>query len=265
MEENFTQTPVANLKQHTTTPQVQIINENFDIPQLGIQRRVWLYLPDNYIATDIHYPVIYMQDGQNLFDEATASYAEWRVDEFLESLPDDKQCIVVGVDHGAENRIIEYNPFDSKQGDGRGNNYADFLVQTLKPFIDENYRTLPRPQHTVIAGSSMGGLISMFVAIKYPEVFGQAGVFSPAFWIAPDIYEYAKKSNITEHSRFCFICGDDESESMVGDVQRMAEIIRAKDISEADSPVTVIKGAKHDEQQWQGDFPAFYSWLYNSF
>ena len=261
MDENL----IRNGEQHTSTAQVQIINEHFDIPQLGLQRRIWLYLPKNYEGTNLHYPVIYMQDGQNLFDAATASFEEWRIDEFMKSLPDDKQCIIVGIDHGEEARITEYNPFDTEHGQGRGNDYADFLVQTLKPFIDKNYRVLGDAQHTVIAGSSMGGLIAMFSTLKYPDVFGQAGIFSPAFWIATEIYEYAKNSSIADHSRIYFICGDSESEVMVGDIQGMADVMRSKGISEDNSPVTIIPGAGHNEQQWQNDFPAFYDWLYKSF
>jgi len=252
-------------ERHTTTPQVRILSQNFEIPQLGCDRRIWIYLPTNYELSQQHYPVIYMQDGQNLFDEFTASYAEWHVDEIMESLPPNEQCIIVGIDHAGENRITEYNPFDSEHGKGKGNDYTDFLAQTLKPFVDSNYRTRPQPQYTAIAGSSMGGLITMFAALKYPQVFGHAGVFSPAFWIAPQIYEAALNTPLPPGARFYFVCGDAESETMVSDVQAMAAIIRDKNISDDNCPVTIIEGAGHDEQQWQHDFWAFYEWLKSSF
>jgi predicted alpha/beta superfamily hydrolase len=249
-------------QQHTATSQVKVIDGQFEIPQLGVSRRIWIYLPKEYELTDRSYPVIYMQDGQNLFDAATASYAEWGVDEFMEQVPADKQSIIVGIDHGDADRMFEYNPFDTEDGPGKGNSYADFLAETLKPFIDQQYRTLSDAEHTTVAGSSLGGLISMFTALKYPGAFGRAGIFSPAFWIAKDIYAYALSREGIERSRFYFVCGDSESESMVGDMQGMADIINGKTLSEESCKMVVISGAEHNEQQWQGDFPAFYNWLF---
>ncbi|HTD99558.1 MAG TPA: alpha/beta hydrolase-fold protein [Mucilaginibacter sp.] len=248
-------------RKHTATANVQIISEKFDMPQLGRQRRVWIYLPADYGSSHKKYPVIYMHDGQNLFDEYTSGYGEWGVDEILDKLKANEQCIIVGIDHGGEYRITEYDPYDSKYGKGRGGDYVDFLAKTLKPYIDQHYRTKTGARHTTIAGSSMGGLISMYAALKYPDVFGNAGIFSPAFWIAPDVYKYAEQQAINKHSRFYFVCGDAESETMVADMKKMADLIRSKGISEQNTPEVIIKGAKHNERQWNGDFPDFYSWL----
>lgn len=252
-------------KRHTATMQVQVLSEKFDMPELGRQRRIWLYLPKDYEKSRKRYPVIYMHDGQNLFDEYTAGYGEWGIDELMDKITETDQCIIIGVDHGGDNRITEYDPYDSKYGKGRGNDYVDFLVKTLKPYIDRHYRTKTDAKHTAIAGSSMGGLISMYAALKYPEIFGQAGVFSPAFWIAPDIYQYAQQQHLTGTSRFYFVCGDAESDSMVTDMEKMATLVRSKGITEPNSPTVVVKGAQHNEAQWHGDFPAFYMWLVEGF
>lgn len=251
----------AVAKKHTASANVRIISENFDMPQLGRQRRIWIYLPADYATSNKKYPVIYMHDGQNLFDEYTSGYGEWGVDELLNKLPVEKQCIVVGIDHGGDYRITEYDPYDSKYGKGRGDDYVDFLAKTLKPYIDRNYRTEKDARHTTVAGSSMGGLISMYAILKYPDVFGNAGVFSPSFWIAPDIYTYASQQLLKTNSRFYFVCGDSESESMVADMKKMVDIIYTKGISEDNAPTTIITGAKHNEKQWNGDFTAFYNWL----
>jgi predicted alpha/beta superfamily hydrolase len=248
-------------KKHTATARVHIISENFEMPQLGRQRRVWIYLPAGYDATQKKYPVIYMHDGQNLFDEYTSSYGEWGIDELMDSIPAQQECIIVGIDHGGDYRMTEYNPYDSKYGKGRGDDYVQFLVKTLKPYIDIHYRTQGDAAHTTIAGSSMGGLISIYAALKYPEVFGNAGVFSPAFWIAPPVFDLAQQAAISKGSRFYFVCGDAESETMVTDMQKMADIIKARGIKPANAPVTVIKGASHNEKQWNGDWPGFYKWL----
>lgn len=248
-------------KKHTASPHVHIVSENFNMPQLGRQRRIWIYLPADYRTSHKKYPVIYMHDGQNLFDDYTSGYGEWGVDEILDKLPAKDQCIVVGIDHGGEYRITEYDPYDSKYGKGRGSDYVDFLVKTLKPYIDAHYRTKRDARHTTIAGSSMGGLISMYASLKYPNVFGNAGIFSPSFWIAPHLYAYAKEHKLNSYNRFYFVCGDAESDSMVADMKKMADIIRAKGVSEANSPEVIVPGAKHNEKQWNGDFPGFYRWL----
>lgn len=248
-------------KEHTYSKQVHVVSEQFDIPQLGRKRRIWIYLPAGYQKTHRSYPVIYMHDGQNLFDAYTSGYGEWGIDELMDQLPDAKACIIVGIDHGGENRITEYDPYDSKYGKGRGDDYADFLVKTLKPYIDKHYHTLTAAKYTAIAGSSMGGLISMYTAFKYPGVFRTAGIFSPAFWIAPQVYQDADKANELYLSRFYFVCGDAESESMVADMDKMTAIIAAKKHKASNVKVTVVKGAGHNEKQWQGDFPAFYDWF----
>jgi len=256
-KDNYPATP----KKHTASANVHIITEKFDMPQLGRQRRIWIYLPADYTTSRRKYPVIYMHDGQNLFDELTSGYGEWGVDELLDKMPVKDQCIIVGVDHGGEYRITEYDPYDSKYGKGRGNDYVDFLAKTLKPYIDKNYRTQKDARHTTVAGSSMGGLISAHAIFKYPDVFGNAGVFSPSFWIAPDIFNYAQQSKLTNSNRLYFVCGDSEDDAMPADMQKMAADLQAKGISKNNSPTTIIKGAKHNEKQWNGDFPAFYSWL----
>ncbi|MET3607307.1 alpha/beta hydrolase [Mucilaginibacter rubeus] len=248
-------------KKHTATARVHVISENFEIPQLGRQRRVWIYLPAGYEADKKKYPVIYMHDGQNLFDDYTSSYGEWGIDELMDKIPARQESIIVGIDHGGGYRITEYDPYNSKYGEGRGDDYVQFLIKELKPYIDGHYRTQTDAAHTTIAGSSMGGLISMYAALKYPGVFGNAGVFSPAFWIAPQIYDQAQQATINKMSRFYFVCGDAESASMVADMQKMANLLKSRGVKPENAPVTIIKGASHNEKQWNGDWPGFYKWL----
>ena len=248
-------------KAHTASPQVHIVSDKFDMPQLGRQRRIWVYVPAGYQTSQKKYPVIYMHDGQNLFDAYTSGYGEWGVDEILDKFPDKEESIVVGIDHGGDYRITEYDPYDSKYGKGRGSDYVDFIAKTLKPYIDMHYRTRGDAKHTTIAGSSMGGLIAMYAVLKYPEVFGNAGVFSPAFWIAPPIYTLARDTKLAQASRFFFICGSAESDSMVSDMQKMADIMIAKQKNKENTSVVVINGASHNEKQWNGDFLIFYNWL----
>lgn len=124
----------------TASKNVHIIDTAFLIPQLKRVRRIWIYLPENY--TTYRYPVLYMHDGQNIFDDATSYAGEWEVDEFLDSAMV-KSCIVVAIDHGGDKRMNEYNPYDNARfGKGEGSAYVDFIVKALKPFIDKKYNTL---------------------------------------------------------------------------------------------------------------------------
>ena len=178
---------------HTASPQAQVLDTAFFMPQLGRHRRVWLYLPTDYARQPRRrYPVLYLHDGQNVFDAATAYAGEWGVDETLNRLrasgQDPTGCIVVAVDNGGRYRGDEYIPWANprlKIG-GQGAAYVDFLTFTLKPYIDQHYRTRPDAAHTGIAGSSLGGLISVYAALRYPAVFGCVGAFSPAFWVCND-------------------------------------------------------------------------------
>lgn len=248
-------------KKHTASANVHILSDDFDMPQLGRKRRIWIYLPADYRSSGRRYPVIYMQDGQNLFDGYTSGFGEWGVDEIMDRLPDSQASIIVGIDHGGDYRITEYDPYNSKFGKGRGDAYAAFVAETLKPYIDGHFHTVPDASHTTIAGSSMGGLISMYIALKYPEQFGNAGIFSPSFWIAPDIYRFAQQQKLSGYSRFYFACGDAESSSMVNDMQKMAAVIRGKGRADSEAPITIAPGAAHNEKQWHADFVAFYNWL----
>ncbi|MDE3236582.1 MAG: alpha/beta hydrolase [Bacteroidota bacterium] len=249
-------------KQYTASPQVKIMDTAFAMPQLNRKRRIWLYLPKNYTLSSKTYPVVYMHDGQNLFNDQTSFSGEWGVDECLDSIQKltGRECIVVGIDNGGEKRMSEYNPYDNdKFGKGGGKQYVDFIVNTLKPYIDAHYRTKKGPAYTYIAGSSMGGLISLYAVMQYPSVFGAAGVFSPAFWVAPALYEQAKKFITTSNYRLYFYAGKKESETIVGDMQKMEELLKHNpnyEIKEVINPL-----GQHNEKYWRQELFTFFLWL----
>jgi predicted alpha/beta superfamily hydrolase len=243
----------------TASKQVIIIDTAFFIPQLQRKRRVWVYLPEDYRTSSKRYPVLYMHDGQNVFDDATSYAGEWGVDEFMDTVQL-KKCIIVAVDHGSEKRLNEYNPYDNDRfGNGEGKLYVDFLVKTLKPFIDKKYRTLKDKANTFIAGSSMGGLISMYAVLKYPKVFGSAGVYSPAFWVGPKIYEEIKMKGAAVNSKIYLFAGKLENESMVPDMLKAYNAIHK--ISKSKMKVVIRDEGKHNEATWRKDFPDFYKWI----
>ncbi len=157
--------------------------------------------------------------------------------------------------------MTEYNPYYYKDyGKGEGNEYVDFLALTLKPFIDKNFRTLKDSAHTFVAGSSMGALISLYAVVKYPNVFGGAGIFSPAFDTAPKIYDEivaAKWGN--GFRRFYFYAGGEESETMVNDMDKMIAAIEKKGQYETHRVVSPI--GKHNEAAWSREFGHFYTFI----
>jgi predicted alpha/beta superfamily hydrolase len=230
----------------------------FYMPQLNRSRRIWLYLPESYATSSRRYPVLYMHDGQNLFDVMKASFGEWGVDEWMDSLSQRLQCIIVGIEHGGQHRLTEYNPFPSRFGKGEGDAYADFVVQTLKPWLDAHYRTRPQKATTWIAGSSMGGLISLYISGKYPDVFGGVGVFSPAFWIAPQLNQWLATAQQPLPPVY-FVCGELESDKMVSDLMTIAGITGQKNKGRV--VTRIVPTGRHHESFWRAEMPAFYKWL----
>jgi predicted alpha/beta superfamily hydrolase len=252
----------------TSSKNVRIMDTAFWMPQLKRKRRVWIYLPEDYATSRKRYPVLYMHDGQNVFDDATSYSGEWGVDEFLDSTRM-KKCIVVGIDNGGDKRLNEYCPYDfsltgiaanNKTNKGEGGLYADFLVKTLKPFIDKRYRTAKDKKNTFVAGSSMGGLISLYAVLKYPTVFGGAAVFSPAFWVSGSkIYQDIRKKGKSVRSKVYFFGGKLEGGSMIPDMLKAFQGMAA--VSKSTMTTVIRDEGLHNEATWRKEFPLFYEWL----
>ncbi len=260
----------------TASAQVHVMDTAFFIPQLNRYRRVWIYLPADYKTSNKKYPVLYMHDGQDLFDEATSEGRigplEWGVDEVIDALP--KKCIVVGIDHDPDKkiRIEEYfvntNP-DQAKADGE--KYLDFIVSTLKPHIDKQYRTLSDKRHTFLAGSSMGGLITFYGGLLYPDVFGSLGVLSPSIWLDHEnIYKQlndVRKKKSIQKQRYYFYAGDNENRAKPtgGFVQMHVDVNAATAVLQKNfNPQikkTITPGGRHGAWHWRIAFPAFYEWL----
>ncbi len=171
--------------EHSVTGDVLVMEDVYS-PQLQNHRDLFVYLPPSYAHSDKCYPVIYMHDGQNLFDHATSLVGEWHVDETMQTLSEEGlEAIIVGLPNMEHERIHEYGPFDNQRfGAGRGDQYGEFILNTVKPLIDDDFRTLPAGEDTGIIGSSMGGLISLYLFFRFQRCFGFAGVMSPSLWFA---------------------------------------------------------------------------------
>lgn len=261
---------VAPPKKHTATPRVHLLSESFRLPQLGRTRRVLVYLPADYANNpQRRYPVLYLHDGQNVFDEATSYSGEWGVDETLDRLraagQDPTGSIVVAVDNDNQHRSDEYIPWRNAEikAGGQGGAYVDFLAHTLKPYIDAYYRSRPDAAHTGIAGSSLGGLISVYAALKYPHVFGRVGVFSPAFWVCNDsLKAFAKTHPAAPTARFYFVCGPQESDTMLPLMTAWRNELRAEGVPAANLSFHAPADGQHREWFWRREFPAAYQYLF---
>jgi predicted alpha/beta superfamily hydrolase len=250
----------------TAEENVEILDEDFFIPQLNRTRRVWLYLPPDYNTTSKRYPVIYMQDGQNLFDVLTSFAGEWEVDESMNDLHDtgDYGAIVVGIDNGGGERINEYSPWlNPNYGGGQGEAYADFLVETLKPFIDSTYRTLVGREYTAVAGSSMGANISMYTGIEHQDVFGKVGIFSPAFWFSDSSYLHLAQKGISQDLRVYFVAGENESAGMIADMMEMYDALISAGQDESELYFLSEQDGAHSEWFWAREYPDAYEWLFD--
>ncbi len=260
----------------TAASNVVVMDNQFYMPQLNRYRRIWLYVPPDYQTnTNKYYPVLYMQDAQNLFDVSTSFSGEWEVDESLNELfsQGDYGCIVVGIDNGGADRLDEYSPWVNNEYNegGQGDAYVDFLVNTLKPYIDTHYRTLPGRNTTGVMGSSMGGLISMYAFSERQDVFSKAGIFSPAFWFGGDGPADNVAGNPKEgDARVYFLSGADEEDDgnqsnyVVQDMLAVAAAMNTAGFGNNEKQVVIENDGQHAEWFWAREFPDAYVWLFQN-
>lgn len=201
-----------NLDQHTVVGDLRVYRD-FYSPQLENRRDVLVWLPDSYESSSQRYPVVYMHDGRNLFDAHTSYSGEWQVDETMQMLSaEGYEAMVVGLPNAGEFRRSEYNPYPPGSGDA----YLKFIVETVKPMIDAEFRTLTDAPHTGIAGSSMGGLISLYGFLKYPQIFGFCGAFSTAYWFGENGLAQTVLAEAKGQGKIYLDVGTREGETLLG-------------------------------------------------
>jgi predicted alpha/beta superfamily hydrolase len=252
----------------TAASNVLILSQNFNMPQLNRSRRVWIYLPPDYNTSNKRYPVLYLQDGQNVFDAANSFSGEWKVDESLNQLfgNGDAGIIAVAIDNGGSERLNEYSPWvNARYGGGQGDEYVQFIVETLKPHIDRTYRTKPDRTNTGIMGSSMGGLISLYAAMEFQHIFGKAGIFSPALWFAPESYAHVSAKGKQAAMKFYLLAGNlEDNGSVVADINALYNTLRSAGFQESEIVRSTHPDGQHSEWYWAREFPAAYRWLFGN-
>ena len=248
-------------------PKVHLISKEFEIPQLNKKRRIWALLPYDYETSTENYPVLYLQDAQNLFNE-DAKYGNWEIDKKLAVMAEYNigKIIIIAIEHAEKDRVKEYNVGNTILGNGQGKKYIRFLTDTLKPFVDENFRTKKEREHTGIGGSSMGGLVSIFSGIMYPEVFGKLMIFSPSLWVVPKIKLSFLDMDEPEDTRIYLYAGGDESATMIDHVKKFKSRLQKREslTDKMKIKLSINMEGKHNEIYWSDEFPKAIEWLFFS-
>jgi predicted alpha/beta superfamily hydrolase len=240
---------------------------NFLMPELGKKRRISVLLPHDYDANpNRHYPVLYLHDAQNLFDDH-APFGNWAIDKKMAMLATRNRhhVIIVAIDHGDADRTNEFMSVTYRSAAAEGKKYVNFLVDTLKPFIDEKYRTLTNREHTGIGGSSLGGLISIYAGLMYPNVYGRLMIFSPSLWVRQNVTFEQIKFFQPLPTKIYVYAGGKESATMIPNVERFRQALTSQGFGTnvLDFNISYDINGRHNEERWGKEFPIAIDWLFN--
>lgn len=236
---------------------------HFHIPQLHRKRSIRVLLPRNYDRSNasLRFPVLYMLDGQNLFDPKMAAFRDWQLPRILQKQPLYRQAIIVGIDNGGHHRADEYAPYRRGHRGGEGDAFVRFIIETLKPFIDGHYHTKPFREDTGIAGSSLGGLLAYYAGMRYAQYFGKTGVLSPSFWFNPAVMKLAQEPS-EWRSRFYVAASKTEMRSMENTMHNCYWALRNGGYPDADIRVVLRDRGRHNEIFWSREFRHMFEWLF---
>lgn len=246
-------------------PKIRVISETFEIPQLIKTRRIAALLPYDYDENKKRYPVLYLQDGQNLFDDY-APFGSWGVDKQLSIMAEygTHEVIIIAIDHAEKERIAEFTPsYRTRLGVGQGKKYVSFLADTLKPYVDSHFRTLPGREHTGIGGSSMGGLISIYAGLMYPGIYSKLMIFSPSLWVAPNIHFHAIRFNEIAPTQVYLYGGGAEGANVVPNIQKLKAALESQGYGrQMEFELAIDPQGEHNEKRWGEEFPRAVQWLF---
>ena len=250
-----------------------IVHENYSSLHVASPRKVFVYLPSGYGESDQRYPVLYMHDGQNLFDPAEAfGGVVWAADETAHGLilsGEISPLIIVGIHNAGEHRLNEYTPVRAERGRMRGrggeaDKYGRMIIEELKPMIDREYRTRPQREYTGLGGSSLGGLASLYLGLKRPDVFSRLAIMSPSVWWANNqIIREAALIGERLPLRIWLDIGRREGPQIKHQVRALKEILLANGWkSGEDFEYFEFPNARHDESAWAARFGEVLKFLY---
>lgn len=243
-----------------TTPHPRLrLHKQFHSGYLPDDRDIMVYLPPEYIDNPArHFPVLYMHDGQNLFDPRTSFVPgrTWQVRETADTMilvEDVEPLIIVGIHNTGERRLAEYtHARDWKMGGGEANSYGNLLTRELIPFIDAEYRTLSGPEHTAMGGSSLGGLVTLYLGLKHADTFGKLAVMSPSvWWNHKSILSFVNEYEGPPWPRIWLDVGDAEGAKALADVNQLYKHLIANGWENGNTiHCELVAGGTHDETAW---------------
>ncbi len=244
--------------------------DNFRSKFLRNQRDIVVYVPPDYDQQpERRYPVLYMHDGQNLFDAATAfNGQDWHVAQTADyaiSAGLVEPLIVVGLYNTGKTRLREYTPTSvPRLGGGRADRYAKFLIEEVKPVVDRDYRTKPEASQTGIGGSSLGGLVSIYLGLKFSNVFSKIAALSPSvWWNQRVIVRFAQAAPVEPRPRIWLDIGTREGPRIVDDVEKFRDVLLNKGWqSDRDLHYERVEGAEHNEAAWAARVGPFLQFLF---
>lgn len=248
-------------------PTAEVISEKFYIPQLDRYRKIWAVLPYDYHTSDKRYPVLYLQDAQNLFNEGSG-FGNWEIDKKLSILAEYGRgdVIVIAIEHGSEDRIKEYIFDNDNVANGsEGKKYIRFITDTLKPYVDENYRTKKDRDNTGIGGSSLGALISIYSGFLYPEVYSKLLIFSPSLWVEPNNNFPMMNFRVPFKTKIYLYGGEQEGSKMVKRIHIFEEYLKRwekKNLFDFEFRTSINPDGTHSEFYWSQEFPRAIEWLF---
>lgn len=244
-----------------------LLSKAIRINGLRRRRKVWAFLPPSYfLDSKKRYPVIYFNDGQNIFEGWKATFGvSWEVHNTMKKLSHHegyRESILIGIEHGKKNRKSEFLPFNTSGAfSSEGNIYTDFIANELKTFVDKNLRTLTGREHTSIIGSSLGGINAFYTGFKHQDVFSKVGVFSPSVWAAPHIFPLIKKVGKHYPTKFYLAVGTQEGKSTLNNTVKLNSALLDSGFDKHEVKLSIIEGARHEELTWQKEFVNYYRWF----
>lgn len=265
MYENYQHKQYVAGLSHTASDQVQVLKDTAYIDYLDQKRSLRIYLPPNYESDTISYPVIYFYDADALFDDKVLEGPEWQLDEVLDSISKlgGQEAIVIGIDN-SEDRMTEYKPYPSEDypddKEISGDKHAEWLATDLKNWVDKTYRTKTEPAYNAIGGASLGGIMSYYTLMKYPEKFGRAFVFSPSFWVNEKIFSIHQETDSLSAMKIYMNVGEEEG-SMVRNAKKMRDILLSQGMKEEQIKFDIFPGLGHEHETWREGFKAAYPWI----
>ena len=244
-----------------------VIKWEVTLPKLSgdKKRMAYIYIPESYEEDpERRYPVMYMFDGHNVFFDKDATYGKsWGMAKFMDESKKDLIIVAVECNHEGNGRLQEYSPINFENATlgkikAKGSLYMNWLVNELKPYIDKKYRTLPDRKNTIIAGSSMGGLMALYGACVYNHIFQRAACLSPSLWVSSGkVLEMVARAHIRRDTCIYLDYGSEEMFNHAANAEALLSTSHLLLTKRVNLAFRIVPGGSHCEASWEKQIPIF--------